>query len=198
LALLSEQPHVTVTFSPPHTQALNPVEGAVGHLFHLLNFFLAQAYLSMLAWCDILRASARVLNCLPCPQSSILALRVKSPDELATGKKPDLSRFIGARGQLMAVHEPASKASACEGKARLAFYIMPSGGGSLVRDVATWRSFITYHAKVVSSSVNGIAAQAIAVSHALNTSALRSKIGMNAASAQDVSYCVRRLVATVG
>jgi hypothetical protein len=33
---------------------MKPEEGAVGHLYHLLNFFLAQAYLSMLAWCDIL------------------------------------------------------------------------------------------------------------------------------------------------
>ena len=49
LALTQEMPHVSVTFSPPYSQALNPVEGAVGHLFHLLNFFLAQSYLSMLA-----------------------------------------------------------------------------------------------------------------------------------------------------
>ena len=49
LALLSQRPHLEVTFSPPHTQALNPVEGAVGHLYYLLNFFLAQAHLSMLA-----------------------------------------------------------------------------------------------------------------------------------------------------
>ena len=128
-ALQREQPHVSVTFSPPHTQALNPVEGAVGHLYHLLNFFLAQAYLSMLAWCDMLRAAARVLNCLPRPQSSNLALRTSSPDELATGKKPDLSEFIGAPGQLMAVHDAGSKSSACVQTARLAFYIHPSGGG---------------------------------------------------------------------
>jgi hypothetical protein len=131
LSLQREEPHVSVTFSPPHTQALNPVEGAVGHLYHLLNFFLAQAYLSMLAWCDMLRAAARVLNCLPRPQSSNLALRTSSPDELATGKKPDLSEFIGAPGQLMAVHEAGSKSSACVQTARLAFYIHPSGGGPL-------------------------------------------------------------------
>jgi hypothetical protein len=169
LALRREQPHVSVTFSPPHTQALNPVEGAVGHLYHLLNFFLAQAYLSMLAWCDILRAATRVLNCLPRPQSSIIALRTSSPDELATGKKPDLSEFIAAPGQLMAVHESGSKSSACVQTARLAFYIHPSGGGSLVRDIGTWRTYVTYHAKPVSSSVNGIAAQAISISHALNS-----------------------------
>ena len=166
----------------------------MGHLFHLLNFFLAQAFLSMLAWCDILRAAARVLNCLPRPQSSIVALRTASPHELATGVKPDLSLFIAAPGQLMAVHEEGRKASACVQNARLAFYIMPSGGGSLVRDVDSWRSFVTFHAKPVSSSVNGIAAQAIAVSHALNSPALRDDIGFNAASSTAVSSSVRRLV----
>ena len=48
-SLMRELPHVEVTFSPPYTQAMNPMEGAVGHLYHLLNFYLAQAYLSMLA-----------------------------------------------------------------------------------------------------------------------------------------------------
>jgi hypothetical protein len=177
---------------------LNPVEGAVGHLYHLLNFFLAQAYLSMLAWCDILRAATRVLNCLPRPQSSIIALRTSSPDELATGKKPDLSQFIAAPGQLMAVHEAGSKSSACVQTARLAFYIHPSGGGSLVRDIGTWRTYVTYHAKPVSSSVNGIAAQAISVSHALNSAALRGNIGFNGASADAVSSSVRELVGKGG
>jgi hypothetical protein len=94
----------------------------------------------------------------------------------------------------MAVHEPGSNASACNRKARLALYVMPSGGGSLVRDVVTWRSYVTHHARVVSSDVNGIAAQAVAVSHALNTPAVRSRIGFNAASATEVSSSVRRLV----
>ena len=39
LALLSQRPHLEVTFSPPYTQALNPVEGSVGNLYYLLNFF---------------------------------------------------------------------------------------------------------------------------------------------------------------
>ena len=68
-ALRAELPHVVVTFSPPYAQAMNPVEGAVGHSFHLLNFFLAQAYLSTLLWCDMLHAAARKLNSLPHPQS---------------------------------------------------------------------------------------------------------------------------------
>ena len=106
------------------------MEDAVGHLYHLLNFFLAQAYLSMLAWCDMLRAAARVLNCLPRPQSSNLALRTSSPDELATGKKPDLSEFIGAPGQLMAVHDAGSKSSACVQTAWLSTFT-PAGGGPL-------------------------------------------------------------------
>ena len=82
-------------------------------MYFLLNFFLAQAHLSMLAWCDILRASVCILNCLPRPQSSNLALRLKSPNELATGSKPDISHFIAALGQLVAIHKDGAKASAC-------------------------------------------------------------------------------------
>ena len=74
----------------------------------------------------------------------------------------------------------------------------PAGGGSLVRDVASWRTYVTYHAKTVSSSVNGVAAQAIAVSHALNTAALRNGLGFNGASAAQVSDSVRALFGTNG
>jgi len=110
-SLEAELPHVQMSFSPPHCQAMNPVEGAMGHLMHLLNFFLAQAYLSMLAWADILAASACVLNCLPRPQSSFEPLQSKSPDELATGERPDLSRHIAAPGQLVALHVDGVKSS---------------------------------------------------------------------------------------
>jgi hypothetical protein len=117
-----------------------------------------------------------------------------SPDELATGVKPDLSTWIAAPGQLMALHEDGKKASACVRTARLGIFIRPSGGGYLVRDVSTWRSFVTYHAKPVSSSVNGIAAQAIAVSHALNTPAVRGQVGFNG----EVTQSVQRLVGHSG
>jgi len=48
--------------------------------------------------------------------------------------------------------------------------------------------------KPISSSVNGIATQAIAVSHALNSPALRGPSGLGAASAPAVTDSVRRLV----
>jgi hypothetical protein len=40
-----------------------------------MNFFLAQAHLSMLAWCDMLQAAVSVLNSLPRPQSCNRSLR---------------------------------------------------------------------------------------------------------------------------
>jgi hypothetical protein len=55
---------------------------------------------------------------------------------------------------------------------------MPHAGRSLVRDLTTWKSFSTHHVKPISSSVNGIAAQAIAVSHALNSPAMRGPSGL--------------------
>ena len=50
----------------------------------------------------------------------------------------------------------------------------------------------------VSSSVNGIAAQAIAVSHALNTPAVHGQVGFNGASAGEVTQSVQRLVGHSG
>ena len=49
---------------------MNPIENAVRHAYYLLNFFLAQAYLTMLAWCDMLSAAVSALNQLPRPQSA--------------------------------------------------------------------------------------------------------------------------------
>jgi len=152
----------------------------------------------MLAWCDILRASVGILYCLPRPQSSNLALRLKSPDELATGKKPDVSNFIAALGQLVAIHKDGAKASVCAPTAHLGYFIMPHGGCSMVRDLTTWRSFSTYHVKPISSSVYGITAQAIAVSQALNSSALRGPSGLGSASASAVTDSVRKLVGRGG
>ena len=48
---------------------MNPVETAVRHAYYLLNFFLAQAHLNMLAWCDMLAAAVMVLSTLSCPHS---------------------------------------------------------------------------------------------------------------------------------
>jgi hypothetical protein len=178
----SSPPHVALTFSPPYCQAMNPVENAVRHAYYLLNFFLAQAHLTMKAWCDMLAAAVMVLNTLPRPQSRHLPLRTKSPLELATGVKPDLSRFIAAPGQLVVVHRDGAKASACAKTASLALFVQPSGAGYLVRDVATWRSFVTYHVRPFHHEIDGIAAQAVAVSHALATGSTRAGSGLLLAS----------------
>ena len=146
----------------------------------------------MLAWCDILCAAANVFNSLPRPQSSKLALSKMSPDELASGVKLDLSTWIAAPGQLMALHAVEKKAIACTRTARLGLFICPSGGNSLMRDVSSWRLFVTFHAKSASSCVYGIAAQAIAVKHALNTSAERGHIGLHDASAGFVTQSAPR------
>jgi hypothetical protein len=174
---------------------MNPVENAVRHAYYLLNFFLAQAHLTMLAWCDMLAAAVMVLNTLPRPQSRHLPLRTKSPLELATGVKPDLSRFIAAPGQLVVVHRDGAKASVCAKTASLALFVQPSGAGYLVRNVATWRSFVAYHVRPVHHEIDGIAAQAVAVSHALATGTTRAGSGLLSASAQAVSDSVRSLSA---
>jgi hypothetical protein len=144
-SLAAAPPHVELTFSPPYCQAMNPVENAVRHAYYLMNFFLAQAHLTMLAWCDMLVAAAGVLNCLPRPQSRNVLLRTQSPFEIATGAKPDLSSHIAAPGQLVVAHIAGAKASACLPTGTLCYYVKPSGAGSLVRDVKSWRCFVVYH-----------------------------------------------------
>jgi hypothetical protein len=150
----------------------------------------------MLAWADILVASACVLNCLPRPQSSYVPLQSKSPDELATGTKPDLSKHIAAPGQLVAHHVDGVKSSSCKQTANLGYFVKPSGGGWLVRDVKSWRLYVSHNVRVVSCSTNGVAAQAVAVSHALNSEALRGDIGLVSASARDVASSVHALASS--
>jgi len=53
---------------------------------------------------------------------------------------------------------------------------------------------MSHNVRVVSSSVNGVAAQAVAVSHALNSEALRDDIGLDSASARQVANSVNDLV----
>ena len=192
-SLSASPPHVDLTFSPPYCQAMNPIENAVRHAYYLLNFFLAQAHLTMLAWCDMLAAAVHVLNQLPRPQASHVALHTMSSLELATGSKPDLSRHIAAPGQLVVVHHDGAKASSCAQTASLALFVRPSGGGYLVRDVSSWRSVVAYHVRPVHHEVDGIAAQAVAVSHALATGSMREGSGMLSASAQEVASSVRQL-----
>jgi hypothetical protein len=118
-----------------------------------------------------------------------------SPDELATGFKPDFSRQIAAPGQLVALHTDGAKSSICKQTASLGYFVKACGGGWLVRDVKTWRLFVSHNIRVVSSSVNGVAAQAVAVSHALNSEALRGDIGLVSSSAHAVATSVHELLA---
>ena len=192
-SLAAASPHVELTFSPPYCQAMNPVENAVRHAYYLMNFFLAQAHLTMLAWCDMLIAAAGVLNCLPRPQSRNVLLRTQSPFEFATGAKPDLSSHIAAPGQLVVAHIAGAKASACLPTGTLCYYVKPSGAGSLVRDVKSWRCFVAYHVRPVRHEIDGIAAQAIAVSHALTSGFMRNSSGLLGANADQVSASVRGL-----
>jgi len=172
---------------------MNPVENAVRHAYYLMNFFLAQAHLTMLAWCDMLVAAAGVLNCLPRPQSRNVLLRTQSPFEIATGAKPDLSSHIAAPGQLVVAHIAGAKASACLPTGTLCYYVKPSGAGSLVRDVKSWRCFVAYHVRPVRHEIDGIAAQAVAVSHALTSGFMRNSSGLLGANADQVSASVRGL-----
>ena len=192
-SLAAAPPHVLLSFSPPYCQAMNPVENAVRHAYYLMNFYMAQAYLTMLAWCDMLLAAVAALNYLPRPQSRNEMLRVKSPHEIATGLKPDLSTHIAAPGQLVVVHHAGAKASACAQTATLCYYVKPSRAGSLVRDVKSWRCYVSYHVRPVRHEIDGIAAQAVAVSHALTSGIMRENTGLLSASAAQVAASVRAL-----
>ena len=95
----------------------------------------------------------------------------------------------------MVVHHDGAHASACAPTGSLAYYVRPSGGGSLVRDVRSWRSFVSYHVRPVRHEIDGIAAQAVAVSHALASGVMRDGAGLLSASAAEVSASVRALQA---
>ena len=194
-SLAASPPAGLLTFSPPYCQAMNPVENAVRHAYYLMNFFMAQAYLTMLAWSDMLLAAVAALNYLPRPQSRNELLRVKSPHEIATGVKPDLSTHIAAPGQLVVVHHAGAKASGCVPTAALCYYVKPSGAGSLVRDVRSWRCFVSYHVRPVRHEIDGIAAQAVAVSHVITSGNMRDGVGLLSASAAEVAASVRSLQA---
>jgi hypothetical protein len=95
-------PAVLFEHSPPHTQAMNPVEGVARHLYHLVNFYLERSLLSALAWHDMLMAAVWTINRLPHPQAADPLLRMCTPYERAMGTKPDLSHMRAAPGALIA------------------------------------------------------------------------------------------------
>ena len=82
-------PAIDFEHSPPHTQAMNPVEGVARHLYHLVNFYLEQSLLSPLAWHDMLMAAVWSVNRLPHPHSADPTLRMSTPFERARGEQPN-------------------------------------------------------------------------------------------------------------
>jgi hypothetical protein len=101
LDTLKDHESVKVVHSPPHTQSLNPVECAVRQLYHLMNFYLHQGYLSVMCWVDMLRAAAYSMNRLPHPQSSDRSRKGHSAYVLIYHEKPDLSLMIAGPGELV-------------------------------------------------------------------------------------------------
>ena len=76
---LLTRPHLMITHAPPHTQALNPAENAMGMAMYKMNFFLHQAHLSMAWWEDMLGAAVAILSSLVRLHSRTKRLHVMSP-----------------------------------------------------------------------------------------------------------------------
>ncbi len=57
--------------------------------------------------------------------------------------------------------------------------------------MSSWRSFVAYHVRPAHHEVDGITAQAVAVSNALATGPIREGSGLLSASAQEVASSVR-------
>ena len=178
------------THSPPHTQALNPVECAVRQLYHLLNFFLEQGSLTMLAWHDLLIASVYARNRLPQPQSRRMELRSRSPQELATQKRPDLSD-IAAPGSLVAVLRDGAKSSACKAVADLAIYVCPGGAGHLARRLRDQALVFTRNMRPLPPTYS--VGRALSYAHTQHNGLLRDGHGVNCAVATAVTAAARSL-----
>ena len=107
----SALPAVACEHSPPHTQAMNPVEGVARHLYHLVNFYLERSLLSPLAWHDMLMAAVWTLNRLPHPHASDPSLRMSTAYEKVTGSLPDMSFMRCAPGALVGCLRYGAKSS---------------------------------------------------------------------------------------
>ena len=91
--LSSSHPDLTIKHSPPHTQAMNPAENMCGQAYYKMNYYLLNAFLSTRWWEDMLSAAIAVLNCIVRINSRDKTRKRKSPIEITTGKRPDLSDF---------------------------------------------------------------------------------------------------------
>ncbi len=93
----------------------------------------------------------------------------------------------------MVEHRAGAHASGCALTVSFAYYVHTSGAGSLVRDVRTWRSFVSYYMQPVRHEIGGIAAQAVAVSQTLASGTIRDGAGLLSAIAVEVSESLRTL-----
>jgi len=177
--------------SPPHTQALNPVECAVRQLYHLLNFYLAQGSLTMLAWHDMLMAGVYARNRLPRPQSRRMELRSRSPLELATLKRPDMSDMIAAPGSLVAILRDGAKSSSCTAVADLAYYVCPEGAGHLARRLRDQALVFSRNVRPLPESCS--VGRALSYAHTQHNGLLRDGLGIAGADAASVSAAARSL-----
>ena len=195
------------TRSPPHTQALNPVEGACTRLYYLMNFFLHMGMLSMVAWYDMLRAAVYAFNVTPHLRSGRIDLRSKTPYELSRGTPPDLSMQVAHPGQMVAILTHGSKSSAGVDRSVLAYYICPSsmllGSGWLCREYKSRKLRETGHmyvmppfkgagapeASVASGGImrSDLAPRSVALYHALDSELFRGGHGV---MTPDAAICV--------
>ena len=170
-------PAIDFEHSPPHTQAMNPVEGVARHLYHLVNFYLEQSLLSPLAWHDMLMAAVWSVNRLPHPHSADPTLRMSTPFERARGEQPDMSLMRHAPGALVGCYRDGRKPSSLAVVSELSYYVCPdpSSAGSIVRSFKSNDLFVTYH---LSPLHHGEILRTVAARHALNSGLMRDSTGM--------------------
>jgi hypothetical protein len=170
-------PAIDFEHSPPHTQAMNPVEGVARHIYHLVNFYLEQSLLSPLAWHDMLMAAVWSVNRLPHPHSADPTLRMSTPFERARGEQPDMSLMRHAPGALVGCYRDGRKPSSLASVSELSYYVCPdpSSAGSIVRSFKSNDLFVTYH---LSPLHHGEILRTVAARHALNSGLMRESTGM--------------------
>jgi hypothetical protein len=186
-------PAIAFEHSPPHTQAMNPVEGVARHLYHLVNFYLEQSLLSPLAWHDMLMAAVWSVNRLPHPHSADPTLRMSTPFERARGEQPDMSLMRHAPGALVGCYRDGRKPSSLASVSELSYYVCPdpSSAGSIVRSFKSNDLFVTYH---LSPLHHGEILRTVAARHALNSGLMRESTGMAEIKASTLAADTLRLL----
>jgi hypothetical protein len=179
-------PAVAFEHSPPHTQAMNPVEGVARHLYHLVNFYLERSLLAPLAWHDMLMAAVWTLNRLPHPSSSDPSLRMSTAIEKSTGAKPDLSLMRTAPGALVGCLRHGAKSSSLESVSELGYFVCPdsASSGALVRSFKDGSLFATLHLQALCEDE---VLRVVAARHALGSGLMRERTGLAEVSAATVA-----------